>query len=289
MRQSGAELYATAQPELVDAGKVRIPVRRYGAGDPVLFIHGWPLSGFTYRKLLPALVARYSAFVVDLPGAGDSDWEPDNDFSFHGHADNLKRVVDRLGLTSYRIVAHDTGATIARRLAVIDPARVRQLVLIDTEIPNHRPPLVQLVQKLAALPGTNTVFRWLLSSRRYVRSSFGFGGCFKDRSLLDGEFEEHFIRPMIASKRRTEGHLLYALGIDWAQLDRLAVDHAKIQARVLLLWGEEDGFFPIDRAREMIPQFASCAGLISIPGAKLFPHEEYPDVVSRHILEFFAT
>ena len=163
-----------------------------------------------------------------------------------------------------------------------------QLVLIDIEIPNHRPLLVPQLQKVLAAPGSNLSFRLLLRSRAFVRSKYGFGGCVVDKSLLEGDFREHIIEPLIASARRMEGQILYARGIDWAQLDALAEGHGRIKAPVLLLWGDRDPFFPVEDARRMVPQFANCRGFVEIPGCKLLPHEEKPEVVSKHILDFFA-
>lgn len=288
-RERESALYLRQPFELVDTGTARIPWRRFGSGEPILFIHGWPLSGFTWRKILPQLAEKYACYVIDLAGAGDSQWDRGNDFSFHGHAAHLKKVVDKLGLKSYRIVAHDTGATVARRLAIIDPERARHLALIDTEIPNHRPPLVPFLQKVLALPGSNLSFRTLLRSRRFLRSNMGFRGCFVDLDLIDGDFREHLIEPLAASAHRMEGQILYARGIKWEQLDELAAGHRKLAGPVLLLWGERDPFFPIEEARQMIPQFTSCRGLITLPGCKLLPHEEKPELVASHLLEFFGS
>jgi pimeloyl-ACP methyl ester carboxylesterase len=288
-RERESALYLRQPFELVDTGTARIPWRRFGSGEPILFIHGWPLSGFTWRKILPQLAEKYACYVIDLAGAGDSQWDRGNDFSFHGHAEHLKKVVDKLGLKSYRIVAHDTGATVARRLAIIDPERARHLALIDTEIPNHRPPLVPFLQKVLALPGSNLSFRTLLRSRRFLRSNMGFRGCFVDLDLIDGDFREHLIEPLAASAHRMEGQILYARGIKWEQLDELAAGHRKLAGPVLLLWGERDPFFPIEEARQMIPQFTSCRGLITLPGCKLLPHEEKPELVASHLLEFFGS
>jgi len=286
---AAAQLYRSANVEHVDVGSATLAFRRFGAGPPLLFIHGWPLSGFTWRKLLPSLSRRFTCFTVDLAGAGDSDWKDTNDFSFHGHAAHLQEAARALGLDRYALIAHDTGATVARRLAEIEGDRVSGVVAIDTEIPHHRPPLVPFFQKVLALPGSGFVFRKLLGSKRFVRSSAGFGGCFHDLSHVDGEFEDEFVTPLRASARRMEGQIRYARGIDWKQLDGLAEGHGKITAPVLFVWGDGDPFFPIERAKEMMTQVKDCRGFVTIPRAKLLPHEEHPDAVLAHVEEFLAS
>ncbi len=291
MTTSPESLYRSAPIETCQRETATIAFRRFGppdAAERVLLVHGWPLSGFTWRKVLPALTERYACVTVDLAGAGDSEWTEANDFSFHGHAEHVQAVARQLGWDRYRLVAHDTGATVARRLAVIEGERVTHGVYLDTEIPNHRPPLVPLFQRLAAVPGAGATFARLLRSRRFVHSKWGFGGCFEDRSLLDGPFEEAFIRPLVTSRRAMDGQMRYVRGIDWKQLDALATDHQKITGPSLLLWGERDPFFPKERAREMVSQFRDCRDLIVIPNTRLFPHEERPDLVAQHLLTFFA-
>jgi haloalkane dehalogenase len=287
MPSTEAAFYDQVPPTLVDTGTARIAYRRFGTGEPIVFIHGWPLSGFTWRKLLPSLAAHHTCITVDLAGAGESEWDSDNDFSFHGHAEHIRKLLAAIDLGPYRLVAHDTGATVARRLAIIDRERARHLVCIDTEIPNHRPPLIPLFQKVLAVPGSAWAFRQLLRSPRFLRSSSGFGGCFVDKTLIEGEFTERFVKPLVDSAARMDGQIRYARGIDWQQLDGLAEGHREIKAPVLLIWGDRDPFFPIDRARTMANDFPDGRGLITIERAKLFPHEEHPALVLRHIEEFF--
>lgn len=271
-----------------DVGAATLAHRTFGSGPPLLMIHGWPLWGFTFRRLVPRLAAHRSCCVVDLPGGGDTLWTAQNDFSFHGHARNLARFVDLLGWSSFDILAHDTGATTARFLAWLLGPRVRKMVLIDTEIPGHRPPWVPLLTRLVSLPGAAPALRRLLRSTAFVESKLGFGGCFADRRLLRGEFADHIIAPLIRSRRRMQGQIEYAKGIDWDALDELASIHAKLKSPVLLVWGSDDPFFPVDRAREMVPQFPDCRGLRVVQGGRLLTHEEFPDTVGDYVLEFLA-
>jgi len=172
-----ARWYFDAPVQEIDTGTARLPCRRFGSGPPLLFVHGFPLSGFTWRKILPALAERFTCWVPDLPGLGDSAWTDATDFSFPGQGRTLKALVDRLGLERYSVVAQDTGGTFARCLALEDGARIDKLVLINTEIPGHRPPWIPLYQLLMQIPGATIPFSLLLRSSAFLRSGMGFGGC----------------------------------------------------------------------------------------------------------------
>lgn len=282
-----AKAYLDAPVDVIDAGDAAVAVRRFGSGPALLLIHGFPVHGFTWRKVLPELSRRFSCIVVDLPGFGDSTWTARTDFTFPAQARRLARVLERLGVATCHVLAHDTGATIARCLALEVPARVASLALINTEIPGHRPPWIVEYQWSMALPGAARVFQLLLRSDRYVRSSMGFGGCFVDPALIDGDFRAQFITPMLHSVRRVDGMSRYLRGIGWDVVDGMAQRHAELHMPVLLVWGADDPTFPLERARAMAPQFPAGEGLAVVPHAKLLPHEERPDVVCAHVVPFF--
>jgi pimeloyl-ACP methyl ester carboxylesterase len=286
MEQSPEARAFLAQPlRFADAGSAEIAYRIFGAGPPLLCLHGWPLSGFTFRRVLPALAARFTCYVPDSPGAGETRVRDGHDYRFAGQAACYGRFAAALGLDRFRLLAHDTGATIARQIALDLGARVQQLVLIGTEIPGHRPPFVPFFQKLTALPGAAWSMRQLLRLRAFRTSSMGFGGVFADPRLLDGEFHEHFVRPLIEDGARMRGQIRYLHGIDWQLVDGLAARHREIKAPVLLIWGRDDRTFPIERAEQMVAQLADCRGLRAVDDARLFVHEERPAEVARLALE----
>ena len=273
-------------PEFADVGCARIAWRTVGRGEPLLLVHGWPLSSWSFRKLLPRLAQHFTCYLPDTPGLGETEWRDETDFRFAGQAESLRLFADALGLASYSLLAFDTGATIARQLALIDPRRARRLVLLNTEIPGHRPPFIPLFQRTLSLPGSRAAMQLLLRSRALRRSRMGFGGCFVDLSLLDGDFHAGSVVPLLESPRRLEGARRYLAGIDWALVDGLATRHREIAAPVLFVWGEDDPTFPIERARAMPPQLEDCRGLVPISRARLLVHEERPDAVAEAALPF---
>src|SRR5262249_53840808 len=122
---------------MVDLGDARVAYRDTGSGDPLLLVHGYPLSSQTWRKVVPLLTASYRCVAIDLLGAGDTQVTVDADLSIETQARMLARVMDALRLPSVTLVAHDSGAVIARLLAAFEPHRVRRLIVFDTEVPGR--------------------------------------------------------------------------------------------------------------------------------------------------------
>jgi haloalkane dehalogenase len=267
----------------------RLAYRVVGQGPALVLVHGYPTHGATWRKLVPELSKRFTCYLPDLPGLGVTEWRADTDFGFHGHARHLRAWIDALGLDGYDLVAHDTGATVARCLADADGARTRRLVLINTEMPGHRPPWIPLYRHLAALPGASLNFSLLLRQRWFRRTPMGFGGCFVNRDLIEGDFHDHFVAPLLASSRRMEGSLRYLRGIGWDVVDALREMHARLRMPVQLIWGAEDPTFPIALAREMAAQFPTPPAFVPVPNAALLPHEEQPELVLRALGDFLTT
>ena len=270
---------------LIDVGHSRLAYRRFGRGPDVLFVHGWPLHSATFRRLVPLLAGELTCHVFDLPGTGQTQWQADAPIDFASHAATTRRLLDALGLERVALLAHDSGGTVARLLAAEDP-RVAALVLGNTELPGHKPWLVDFYVRALRLPGGTAMLRTLMRSGAVRRSFLGFGGCFTDPAFVDGDFREHFVDPWLASPEVAEGQIRVLRSIDWTFVDRISEIHARIGVPVRLIWGTDDPFFPIERARRMLDQFGGRADLQEIPGAKLFAHEDHPREFAAHAKAF---
>ncbi len=281
--------YASATVERHEIDDATIAVRRFGSGPALVLIHGFPVHGYTWRALLPELAARHTCIVLDLPGLGDSAWSADTDFTFTGQARRLSPLLRKLGIERFSLLAHDTGATVARLLALAEPSRIAKLAIINTEIPGHRPPWIPLYQKLTRVPGSGAIFRVLLAQPWFVRSGMGFRAFYSDRRLFEDPARlAAYLDPVIASAQRTDGMLLYLQGPEWNVVDALRTRHAEIKCPVLLLWGEDDVTFPVAIAEPMQRQFGGTASFVRIPHTSLMPHEERPDLVLAALLPFLV-
>jgi haloalkane dehalogenase len=271
-----------------DVGGARLCYRTAGTGPPLVLLHGFPLSGLTWRKVVPELARRFTCYAFDLVGLGDSTSRDPVDFSSQGQAAVFQRALAAQGVSSYALLGNDTGGWIARELALLDGERVTRLALTNTEIPGHRPPWIPLYQSLARVPGSDVVFRRLLASRRFRRSAMGFGGCFEDLDLIDGEFAELFLAPLLSSPDRLSSIFRFLVSMKFTRLDRFRELHAKLSMPVAFVWAANDPTFPEDTARAMASQFPNVAWFRSIPGSKLFVQEERPAVVAEMVTEFLT-
>ncbi|MCW5807183.1 MAG: alpha/beta hydrolase [Deltaproteobacteria bacterium] len=259
------------QPGVMNAAQ-RLAHRVTGTGPDVLFLHGWPLHGATWRAIVPELAPAYTCHVVDLPGTGASAWTPGTPVTLRTHARAVLDLVAELRLDRVAFVGHDSGGAIARLAAAELGARCTGLVLGNTEIPGYWPPMLSLLVRLAKLRATRGVLPALMRSRRLRRSAFGFAGCFDDLSLIEGEFKQLFVDPILADPR---GQMALAEHWEWSVFDELEALHRRITAPTTLVWGTGDPWFPLRHARAMVEQLAGGAELVELPG-KLFVHEERP-------------
>lgn len=267
----------------VDVGHSRLAYRRFGAGPDVVFLHGWPLRSATYRALVPLFAGSFTCHLLDLPGAGQTESDSDAPFDTRSQAASVRRAIDALALGRFALVGQDSGGFIARLVAT-DP-RTFGVVLANTEIPGHRSWLFAVFAAAVKAGGADLALR-MMKSRAVRRSIFAFGGAFFDLDRLDGEVHELLVEPFLTSPDLRRAMARAAAAFDLEEMDRLAGTHAQIRCPSLLIWGQDDPFFPVARARAMLPQLAGGATLVEIPRAKLLVHEEHPHAFAGHAVPF---
>ena len=103
----------------------------HGSGEPVLLVHGFPLSGQLWDPAVSLLQGRFELIVPDLRGHGRSG--ASDDVSMARYADDLAAQLDAAGAKGpVTVVGHSMGGYIAFEFYRRYPERVRALVLVDT-------------------------------------------------------------------------------------------------------------------------------------------------------------
>ena len=151
-----------------------------GSGPDVLFVHGWPVSSATFRRLLPHLTDHVTCHLIDLPGAGNSRFTTNTPLTIDHHIHSVRRALDLLELRDVAVVGHDSGGMIARH-AVAGDARLRALGLIDTEQSTGLSWKFKSFIAGRRVPGFGAALGWLAGRPRLRRNRLVLGDAFADR------------------------------------------------------------------------------------------------------------
>jgi pimeloyl-ACP methyl ester carboxylesterase len=115
-----------------------------GAGPAVLLVCGWPQTWYTWREIMPLLVAAgLSVVAVDPRGIGSSDIVASDDlgsgYDMTTISNELVSLMQALGHHRFSIVGHDIGMWIAYAMAADHPERIERLAVADAMIPGLTP------------------------------------------------------------------------------------------------------------------------------------------------------
>ncbi len=101
-----------------------------GAGEPVVLLHGFLGTWYSWRKVMPALAARHTVVAPDLRGYGDSD-KPAAGYDSATIAEDIRQLVRHLGLGRVSLVGHDMGAPPAYAYAARHRTEVARLAYLE--------------------------------------------------------------------------------------------------------------------------------------------------------------
>jgi haloalkane dehalogenase len=104
------------------------------SGDPdsptVLFLHGNPTSSYIWRNILPIVGPLGRCIAPDLIGFGQSG-KPDIEYRFFDQVRYLDAFVEKAGISSAYVVAHDWGTALAFHLAARKPQFILAMAFME--------------------------------------------------------------------------------------------------------------------------------------------------------------
>jgi haloalkane dehalogenase len=124
------------EPAYRTVGNLRLAHLDIGEGAPVVMVHGEPAWSFIWRKVIPPVRdAGYRCVVPDLAGWGRSDKPIDPSWhSLERHVELTASLLEELDLRDVSLVLHDFGGPIGLNVALVHPARIARIVILDTAI-----------------------------------------------------------------------------------------------------------------------------------------------------------
>ena len=129
------DFFNAVEHNYADNNGVSLHYVTLGAGDPVLFVHGFPDVWFSWAHQMDGLKDDFKVAAMDMRAYNKSDApEGVENYSMELLMGDVTSVIDALG-GNVTLVAHDWGAGIAWRVAMYYPDKVNKLIICNLTHP----------------------------------------------------------------------------------------------------------------------------------------------------------
>lgn len=128
-----------AHSEFVDVNGIRLHYVTAGSGAPLIFLHGWPQTWWSWRHVMERFSDRYQVIAADLRGCGLSEIT-EAGYDKANLAKDIAELIDKVAGGRAVVVSHDMGGKTAYMLAHLYPDRIEKLVFTDCQIPGKENP-----------------------------------------------------------------------------------------------------------------------------------------------------
>ena len=257
-----------------------------GSKKPVvLLIHGFPTASFDFAPIWPLLEKKFNLITADMLGFGFSDKPTDHAYSILEQADILLALLEREKISSFHILAHDYGVSVAQEILARQQGAKKPALSVcflnGGLYPEFHKPLI--VQKLMLTPlGPLMAFFF---TKGKLRASFD--AIFGDKKASDEEIEAFWQLIDYHDGRRVVPKLLRYMVERRQYRERWVSAMEQTSIPVQMINGPLD---PISGAH-LAKAFAERnprAKVHSLPGVGHYPQTEAPEKVADLYLKFLS-
>ena len=268
-----------------NSSDIEIHYEDHGAGQPVVLIHGYPLSGRAWDKQVPALLeAGHRVITYDRRGFGQSS-QPATGYDYDTFAADLNTLLEHLDLREAVLVGHSMGTgEVTRYLTSYGSARVAKGVLVSP-IP---PFLLQTPDNPDGVP--QSLFDGFVQAAQADTPAWMKG-------FLDNFYNADTLRGILVSDQAWQASWNLAVTASaTAAVACIATwttdfrdDLPKIDVPVLVLHGDADQVLPLDKTGKRLPGLINDVKLAVIEGG---PHAipwTHAEQVNTALLDFLRS
>ena len=257
----------------------------YGAGDPILCLHGLGANIYSWRHFIAPFSQNNKLILVDFKGCGRSPKPLDTHYSTEEKVEDIYKLILKENLTNLTLVGNSLGGAIALlvaiRLGKEQPDRLSKLVLIDSAgdkgtMPAH-------LKLLRSPLGTPLIH--LTPSKLAAMMTLRM--CYYDKKRITKEQVNAYAAPL-SNRGGRHALLQTARQCIPANADELSAQIATINVPTFILWGREDRVIPL-KVGQLLHQLIPNSSLQVIEHCGHIPQEEKPEETISHISSFLAT
>lgn len=267
----------------VKASKLQLASKSIGEGEPVLLIHGFGASSYSWRYIVEPLSQKYRVITIDLKGFGDSPKPRDDAYSVYEQASLVRNFILENDLKNLHIVGHSYGGGVALAtsiyLSLSHPNLQRSLVLIDSiAYPQELPGFV----KMLATPVLGPLLIYAIPNTIQVKDLLK--KVYFNDALIPQSAIDHYADNLSKSNAKY-ATLTTARQILPTDLQQFSENYTDLTLPTLIIWSRDDEIVPL-AIGERLHKSLSNSRLIVFSDVGHAVQEEEPSWVLPYLQQF---
>lgn len=249
-------------------------MRTWGAGEPLVLLHGGMGSWRHWIRNLDALAARFTVRAVDLPGCGDSDSVP-RDITDDDYLTRIEEALEEVGGSRpFNLAGFSFGGIMAAMVAARMGSRIRKLALVS---PGGFGKSREGLDLRKIPPDTDG----MAAVRQVLRHNLQVMMCADPASITEETVDLHY-----ANVRRCRFD-----GRRFSVSNRMGGTLPQIVCPIQTVWGERDALAAPDVHARIAVCRAAVPGIRAdiVPGSGHWVQYETPEPVNRFLIDFFSS
>ena len=241
-----------------------------GDGPVVMLSHGFLMDRTMFDDQVAALRDGYRVITWDERGFGETVYD-ERPFTYWDSARDCLALMEHLGIERAVLGGMSQGGFIALRASLLDPDRVRGLILLSTQAGPEDADVIPIYQGM--------IDAW-------IEDGPSLAACEVSAGLILGDPDLSAAWSAIWMERPPESirHPGQAL------VGREGIEHrlSEIAAPALVIHGTADVSISLDKAQRMADGLVGCAGVLAVEGGTHAANLTHPRQVNEAILAFLA-
>jgi pimeloyl-ACP methyl ester carboxylesterase len=243
---------------------LRYRVRGSGPTKLVL-LHGLAARSETWTDLIPLFHPdRYTLYILDLLGSGESAKPRRADYTIRAHSLRLLDFLEHKGLSQVTLIGHSMGGAVVL-LAAIEAQQTQRESLLKSVVVVAGPGYLQslpLIARVFRLPLAGPLFISLYAPTAWVK--VGLRAAYHDQRLVDSEHVARYA-PCYQDREARRALVATCRQLVPPDCDAISACYGELRVPMLLLWGRQDRIVPLSQGERLEK---------AIPGARLVVLEE---------------